>query len=127
VEFLQDYTFVLKHKAGVENKVAGALSRRVMILVAMSAEMIGFSREREEYESCPDFGVIYVTLQDSSVREMDGFLLQDGYLFTFLSYVFLVRLSGIFSLGKYMLEVWLDILVRTRQLRMLNTDSTGRA
>jgi len=49
VEFLQDYTFVLKHKAGVENKVADALSRCVMILVAMSAEVIGFERLREEY------------------------------------------------------------------------------
>jgi len=43
----------------------------------------------------------------------------------FVSYVFHARPSGIFSFGKYMLEVWLDILVRTRQLRSLNTDSTG--
>jgi len=31
VEFLKDYTFVLKHKAGVENKVADELIWRVMI------------------------------------------------------------------------------------------------
>jgi len=37
VEFLQDYT-LFSNKAGVENKVADALSRRVMILVTMSAE-----------------------------------------------------------------------------------------
>ena len=60
MKFLQNYTFVLKHKAGVENKV-DALSRRVMILVAMSAEVTEFERLREEYESCPDFGEIYVT------------------------------------------------------------------
>jgi len=36
-EFLQDYPFVLKHKARVENKVVDALSRRVMILIVMSA------------------------------------------------------------------------------------------
>ena len=83
VEFLQGYTFILKHKAGVEKKVADALNRHVMILVAMSAEVIGFKRLREEYDSCPDFRKIYVTLRDSSVREMDGFLLQDGYLFRF--------------------------------------------
>jgi len=62
----------------VENKVADALSRHVMISVAMSAEVIGFERLRE-YDSCPDFGKIYITLRDSSIREMDGFLLQDGY------------------------------------------------
>ena len=45
VEFLQDCTFVLKHKAG-ENKVADALSRRVMTLVTMSTEVIGFERLR---------------------------------------------------------------------------------
>jgi len=83
VEFLQDYTFVLKHKAGVENKVVDAPSRRIMILITMSAEVIGFERLREEYHSCPDFEKIYVTLRDGSVREMDDFLLQDGYLFRF--------------------------------------------
>ena len=56
-----------------------------MILIAMSAEVIRFERLslREEYDSCPDFGEIYVTLRDDSLREMDGFLLQDGYLFRF--------------------------------------------
>jgi len=37
VEFLQEYTFVLRHNAGAENKVTDALNRRVMILVTMSA------------------------------------------------------------------------------------------
>ena len=46
VEFLQDYTFVLIHKAVVENKVTDAFSRRVMILITMSAEVIGFERLR---------------------------------------------------------------------------------
>ena len=83
VEFLQDYTFVLKYKAGVENKVTDTLSRRAMILVVMSAEVIGFDRLREEYDSCPNFEKIYVALRDGSVREMDDFLLQDGDLFRF--------------------------------------------
>ena len=82
-EFLQDYTFVVKHKAVVENKVADVLNRRLMILVAMSAEVTGFERLRKENESCPDFRKIYVTLRDGSIQEMDEFLLQDGYLFRF--------------------------------------------
>ena len=49
----------------------------------MSTEVVGFEKLKEEYESCPDFGKIYVTLRDGPVREMYGFLLQDGYLFRF--------------------------------------------
>jgi len=41
VKFLQDYTFVLKYKAGVENKIVDALSQRVMTLVVMSAKRLG--------------------------------------------------------------------------------------
>ena len=65
-----------------ENKVVDALSRCVMILVAMSAEVTGFERLGEEYKSYPDFGKIcHVT--NSSVQEMDEFILQDGYLLIF--------------------------------------------
>ena len=57
-------------------------NRRVMILIAMSAKVTGFERLREEYESCPDFGEIYTMLRGPT-REMDGFLLDGGYLFRF--------------------------------------------
>ena len=83
VEFLQNYTFVFKHKAKVENKVADALSRRVMILVAMSREVTGFDRLIDEYELCPDLREIYIVLRDGPTREMNRFLLHDGYLFRF--------------------------------------------
>jgi len=45
--------------------------------------VIGFERLRKEYDSCPGFAEIYVTLRDDSIHEMDSFLLQDGYLFRF--------------------------------------------
>ena len=38
----------------IENKVADALSWRVMILIAMSAKITRFEKLKEEYESCPD-------------------------------------------------------------------------
>ena len=72
---------MLKHKAGIENKAADALSRRISLLVAMSVETTGFERIREEYESCPNFGEIYTLLRDGLARERDDFFLQDGYLF----------------------------------------------
>ena len=81
IEFLQDYTFTLRHKAGVENKVADALSRQVFILTKMSTAVNGFERLKTEYESCPDFHEIYVELKDGTTREVDGFVLYDRYLF----------------------------------------------
>ena len=77
---LQDYTYVLKHKVGVENRVANALSRRTLLSV-MSIEVVGFEKIKDTYESCPDFENIYIVLRDSLTYEVDGFLLQDGYLF----------------------------------------------
>jgi len=45
--------------------------------------VIRFERFREEYDSCPDFREIYITLRDRPTREMDKFLLHDIYLFRF--------------------------------------------
>ena len=42
VEFLQRYYFVVKHRAGVENKATDVLSRRVFLLLVMSVKVIGF-------------------------------------------------------------------------------------
>ena len=36
VEFLQDYTYTLRHKTGIENKIAKVLSRRLAILTVLS-------------------------------------------------------------------------------------------
>ena len=72
---------MLKHKAGVENKVADALSRRLAILVAVSTEVLGFDRLKDDYETCPDFGEVYIGLRDGLFREQDDYLLQNGFLF----------------------------------------------
>ncbi|XP_050387198.1 uncharacterized protein LOC126803432 [Argentina anserina] len=79
-EFIQDYTFVLKHKSGVENKVADALSRRNLLLHSMSVEVAGFDNLNEEYLSCPDFGGIYSALLEKQSKSAE-FVLQDGFLF----------------------------------------------
>ena len=68
-------------KAGVENKAAHALSRRVFILIKTSTTVNSFERLKIEYESCPDFHEIYAKLKDETTREVDGFVLHDGYLF----------------------------------------------
>jgi len=59
VDFLQDYTYVIKHKAGVENRIADALSRRRTLLSVMSTEVVGFEKIKDTYKTCPDFENIY--------------------------------------------------------------------
>ena len=39
---VQEYTFVFKHSADVDNKVVDALSKRLCTLQALNAEVIGF-------------------------------------------------------------------------------------
>jgi len=81
VEFIQAYTFVLKYRAGTENRVADALSRRSMLLNSVSTEVVGFERLKEEYPTCPDFGDIYRSLQQGPSSEHSDYTLLDGYLF----------------------------------------------
>jgi len=57
VEFLQDYTFVLKHRVWVNNKAVDALSRVIIIL--HSIQNFAVERLKDEYSQCPNFGVIY--------------------------------------------------------------------
>ena len=42
VEFLQSFTFVLKHISGQSNKVANALSRRLLIMQENQIQVLGF-------------------------------------------------------------------------------------
>ncbi|XP_022859696.1 uncharacterized protein LOC111380384 [Olea europaea var. sylvestris] len=51
VEYLQAYSFVLKHKKGVENQAADALSRRISLLSIMSVKVIDFERLKEDYKA----------------------------------------------------------------------------
>ena len=81
VEYIQAYTFVLKHRAGTENKVADALSRRSLLLNTIKTEVIGFDQIKEQYDTCPDFKEIYQALRIRPSREHNHYTLLDGYLF----------------------------------------------
>jgi len=69
--------------SGVENKVADTLSHLVCFLKQLSAEVVGFERIKNEYESCPDFWRDCLCVKEGVTYEINGFLLQDGYLFRF--------------------------------------------
>ena len=55
VEFMQSYTFVLKHRSEKSNRVADALSRRQLFLTFMQVEMVGFDELKNMYPKDPNF------------------------------------------------------------------------
>ena len=55
VEYLQSFTFVIKHKSGVTNRVANALNRRHSLLTEMKVEVLGFDKMKELYDVDPNF------------------------------------------------------------------------
>ena len=54
-EFMQSYTFALKHKLGKTNKVVGALSRRVALLGTTTTRSTGLESMKANYEVDRDF------------------------------------------------------------------------
>lgn len=55
VDFLQEFTFFFKHKFGLENCVADALSRKTHFLSILSSTIIGFEEVKSQYASHPIF------------------------------------------------------------------------
>ena len=55
VEFLQSYTFVLKHRSERSNKVIDALSRRQLLLTKMQVEVVGLNEFKTLYLEDLDF------------------------------------------------------------------------
>lgn len=81
VEFLQDYTFVLKYRPGVDNKVADAFSHVALVLQYMHTSDIGFDQLTDENQQCPDFGLIFKECLGNTGPTQRDFLIRDGYLF----------------------------------------------
>jgi len=81
VEYISEYSFVLKHKSGVENKVADALNRIRCLLNTMRVEVLGFDRLNDTYSTSPDFGLLYLEVLASNRRSNVDFVLHNGYLF----------------------------------------------
>nr|GEV00025.1 putative reverse transcriptase domain-containing protein [Tanacetum cinerariifolium] len=75
---LEQFTFVIKHKAGVSNRVADALSHRHGLLTKMRAHVPGFDSFLELYVDDPFFFKVLVRIQQG---ESTDFVLEDGFLF----------------------------------------------
>ena len=52
---MQSFTFLIKHKSGVTNRVVDALSRRRSFLTEMKVEVLGFDEMKQFYDTNPNF------------------------------------------------------------------------
>jgi hypothetical protein len=90
VEFMQNFTFVIKHISGSTNKVADALSRRCLILQEFQVETLGFEHLKEMYQEDPYFKEAYEACENPLLRDINQwmeYLIQDGLLFKGVNYV----------------------------------------
>ncbi|GKB01683.1 reverse transcriptase domain-containing protein [Tanacetum coccineum] len=78
VEFLQAYSFVIRHKAGTSNTVVDALSRRHVLTTTMKVQVCGFDTFQELYQDDPDFRNIWNQCHNEPFQD---FSKHDGYLF----------------------------------------------
>lgn len=84
VESLQAYTFIIKHKKGVANKVVDSLSRRVLIVQEVQLQSMGVEALKGLYEEAQDFKEIYKVcceFANDFCGEFFDYTLQDGLLF----------------------------------------------
>ena len=84
VEYLQSFTFVIKHITEQANKVADALSRRNLVVQKCKIQILGFESMNELYDRDPYFQEDFEACK-STVHYERGkwaeFMIQDGLLF----------------------------------------------
>jgi hypothetical protein len=55
VEFMQNFTFVIKHISGTANKVVDVLRRKCLLMQEFRVNTLGFDNLKEMYRDDPDF------------------------------------------------------------------------
>jgi hypothetical protein len=84
IEFMKNFTFVIKHIFGNANKVADALSMRCLILQEFQVKTLGFEHLKEMYCDDLDFKEAYTACVNPLLidrSQWTKYLIQDGLLF----------------------------------------------
>jgi hypothetical protein len=69
VEYMQNFTFVIKHISGTANKVADALSRKCLLLQEFRVKTLGFENLKDMYAGDADFGEVYEAAENPVLRD----------------------------------------------------------
>jgi hypothetical protein len=84
VEFMQNFTFVIKHISGTPNKVVDALSRKCLLMQEFRVKTLRFDNLKEMYRDDPDFKEAYEASENPILRDRSQwaeYMIQDGLLF----------------------------------------------
>jgi hypothetical protein len=84
VEYMQNFTFVIKHISGTANKVVDALSRKCLLLQEFRVKTLGFDDLRDMYVDDQDFKEAYEAAENIVLRDRSlwiEYMIQEGLLF----------------------------------------------
>ena len=79
-EFLQEYTFSLRHRPGRDNKVVNALSHRQHALQISQAVITGFAQIPLLYDNCADFRTAWLNTSHNTTTP-DGYRKEARFIF----------------------------------------------
>jgi hypothetical protein len=84
VEYMHNFTFVIKHISGTANKFADALSRKCLLMQEFRVKTLGFDNLKEMYRDDPYFKEAYEAFENPILRDKiqwTKYNIQDGLLF----------------------------------------------
>jgi hypothetical protein len=84
IEFMQNFTFVIKHTVGNANKVVDALSRRCLILQEFQVKTLGFEHLKDMYCDDANFMEAYEACENPVLRDRSQwaeYMIQEGLMF----------------------------------------------
>jgi hypothetical protein len=84
VEYMQDFTFVIKHICGTANKVVDAFSRSCLLWQEFRVRTLGFDDLRNMYADDLDFQEVYEAVENPVLRDRSSwieYMIQEGLLF----------------------------------------------
>jgi hypothetical protein len=84
VEYIQNFTFVIKHIFGTANKVVDALSRKCLLLQEFKVRTLGFDDLKDMYADDSDFKEAYEAAENPVLRDRSlwiDYVIRDGLLF----------------------------------------------
>jgi hypothetical protein len=84
VEYMQNFTFVIKHISGTAKKVVDALSKKCLLMQEFRVKTLGFDNLKEMYRDDPDFKEAYEAYENPILRDgsqWTKYMIQEGLLF----------------------------------------------